>query len=190
MTSARSQGFRLRIAACRIAQGGVVAYPTEAVFGLGADPDNPAAVRRILELKRRPTDKGLILIAATPEALEPYIASLSTSQWDGMVATWPGPVTWLVPAARQAPALVTGGSGRIAVRVPDHALARRLCVAWGGALVSTSANRAGRPAIRTATAVRRRFGTGLAMIVSGPVGGRRLPTTIRSLASGAVLRAG
>ncbi len=190
MASAETHTFRLRMATRRIKAGGVVAYPTEAVFGLGADPDNPAAVQRILDLKRRPNDKGLILIAATPQALEPYMASLDASQWSRMTTTWPGAVTWLVPAANHAPPLVTGGTTRIAVRIPDHSLARQLCAAWGGALVSTSANRAGRAAMRTATAVRRRFGTELAMTVSGAVGGRQRPTAIYCLTSGEAVRPG
>lgn len=182
--------FRLRRAAERIARGGVVAYPTEAVFGLGANPDDPAAVQRILDLKRRPAHKGLILIAAEPGDLAPYLGALSDAQWSAVTATWPGPVTWLVPASPDAPLLVTGGSTEIAVRVPDHVRARQLCRSWGGALVSTSANRAGHSALRSVTAVRRAFGMRLDDILPGATGGRQNPTTIRSVTTGEVVRAG
>lgn len=182
--------FRLRQAARVLACGGVLAYATEAVFGLGADPDNAAAIRRILELKQRPPHKGLILIAACTEDLAPYLAALSADQWQRLQVPWPGPVTWLAPAAPTAPALITGGSGLIAVRVPGHPRARALCAAWGGPLVSTSANRATKPPLRSSTAVRRQFGTRLDDIVPGAVGDSQRPTAIHDLVSGAVVRAG
>lgn len=182
--------FRLRHAAGVIGNGGVIAYPTEAVFGLGADPEDTTAIRRILDLKQRPPDKGLILIAASAADLAPYLAALDGDQWQRLQAPWPGAVTWLAPAAPTAPTLVTGGSGRIAVRVPGHALARSLCAAWGGALVSTSANRAGQPPLRSSVAVRRRFGTRLDDILPGAVGAAQRPTAIHDLVSGTIVRAG
>jgi len=183
-------GFRLRRAAHAIARGGVVAYPTEAVFGIGCDPDDPRAVERVLALKERPWHKGLIVIAAAAADLLPYLGSVSEEQWRTMTDTWPGAVTWLVPCSNAAPTLVTGASDQIAVRVPGHALARALCRHWGGALVSTSANRAGQWPLRSVTAVRRRFGHRLDDLVPGRLGAHARPSTIRSITTGEVIRPG
>lgn len=182
--------FRLRRAVDRLRRGGVIAYPTEAVYGLGADPDNANALRRVLALKQRPAHKGLILIGASLAALKPYLAELTEAEEARMAASWPGPVTWLAPAATRAPPLVTGGSERIAVRVPGHDLARALCAAWGGAVVSTSANRAGMRPLRSGVAVRLAFGDRIDDVITAPVGNAERPTTIRDLRSGEIVRCG
>lgn len=168
----------------------MIAYPTEAVYGLGTDPDDERAVGRILSLKQRPAHKGLILIGADLAALRPYLAPLSRADEARLTASWPGPISWLAPAAADAPGLITGGSDRIAVRVPGHALARDLCAAWGGALVSTSANRAGKSPLRTGLAVRLAFGHQLDHVITAPVGGADRPSEIRDLVSGELLRPG
>lgn len=180
--------FQLRQAALAVAAGRVIAYPTEAVFGLGCDPLDGAAVRRLLHLKDRPLSKGLILIAADISQLRPFIAPLSEKQRLTIADTWPGPVTWVLPAADNLPAWLSGGRATIAVRVTAHPAAAELCRAAGTALVSTSANPTGRPPARTALQVRQRC-PGVDLILSGPTGGRRKPTEIRSL-SGELLRAG
>ncbi len=180
--------FRLGLAARCLRGGGVVAYPTEAVWGLGCDPWNEAAVDRLLELKRRRRAQGLILIAATAEQLTPLLEPLPAEQADAIRSSWPGPVTWVLPAAPQAPAWVTGGRRSVAVRVTAHPVAAALCNAWGGPLVSTSANRrCGRPA-RSASAVRRCFGTTIDALVPGAVGALQRPTPIRDGRTGAYLR--
>lgn len=182
--------WRVRRAARAIRAGGLVAYPTEGVWGLGCRPDDRDALRRLIALKGRAATKGLILIAAEAAALEPYLAGLPEDAWVAVKASWPGPVTWLVPAARRTPLWLTGGSGRLAVRVTAHPVAAAICRRAGSAIVSTSANRSGQPACRSAAAVRLRFGASLAAVVDGPLGGLGGPTEIRDAVSGAVIRRG
>ncbi len=168
----------------------MIAYPTEAVFGLGCDPLEYQAVQRILDLKRRDAAKGLILIASRFEQLLPFIAPLDSAQRLSLDASWPGPVTWVVPAAPHTPFWLTGGRKTIAVRVSAHPRVRELCELCGMALVSTSANKSGAPPARSALQVRNSLGSDVDYIVPGPVGGLTRPTEIRDLVSGKILRAG
>lgn len=182
--------FQLARAARTVRAGGVLAYPTEAVYGLGCDPLDADAVMRILELKQRPADKGLILIAADLQQLLPYIQPPSAALRRKLNATWPGPVTWLLPARSETPSWLRGNHDTLAVRVTAHPLTAALCRACGTALVSTSANRAGQPPARSALRVRRLFGEEVDLIVHGPLGGATRPSEIRDAHSGRVLRAG
>jgi len=175
-------------AAQAIAAGGIIAYPTEGVYGLGCDPANAAAVLRLLRLKRRPLDKGLILIAADLEQLLPYIAEPTAEQLQRIGSSWPGPVTWLLPARPSTPVWLTGAHDTLAVRVTRHPVAAALCRACHGALVSTSANRHRLEPARTALQVRRQFPTELDAIVHGTASHRSGPTEIRDARSGAVIR--
>ena len=180
---------RLRLAARVIARGGLVAYPTEAVYGLGCDPWNRAAVLRLLALKRRDPAKGLILIAARPAQLVPFVESVSPDRMAAILASWPGPNTWLLPARAGTPDWLRGRFATLAVRVTDHPLAAGLCLAYGGAIVSTSANVAARAPARAAAEVRRGLPHGLDLIVTGACGGSDRPSTIRDGRTGRVLRA-
>lgn len=180
----------LRKAAHVLHTGGVIAYPTEAVFGLGCDPRNERAARRLLIIKRRSATKGLIMIASTFEQLEPFLEPLDTASRIKLETTWPGPVTWLVSARRSAPLWLRGHHDTLAVRVTAHPLAAALCYVWGGPLISTSANLSGRPPARHALIVRKQFGRQVDYIVPGHVGGARRPSEIRDLCSGRVIRAG
>jgi L-threonylcarbamoyladenylate synthase len=168
----------------------LVAYPTEAVYGLGCDPLNGEAVERLLELKGRARTKGVILIAAEFEQLRPYVALPPPEQLDRALASWPGPVTWIFPARPGLPGWLTGGRPTVAVRVTDHPLAAALCRAFGGPLVSTSANRSGQPPARAGWPLRLRFGCALDAVLEAPLGGRSRPSEIRDLATGELLRAG
>lgn len=170
--------------------GGVVAYPTEAVFGLGCNPRDEAAVQRVLDAKHRRVDKGLILVAADLDQLRPYLSPLDPTQTAILRDTWPGPVTWLVPAAEECPAWLRGRHSSVAVRVSAHPVVRELCRRFGGPIVSTSANRSGREPARDARSVRRAFGPVVDAIVNAPVGGAQRPSEIRDLVSGAILRPG
>lgn len=179
----------LRRAAAALRAGGVIAYPTEAVWGLGCEPYNRDAVARLLTLKRRDWRKGLILVASDFEQLQPFVAEVSRAKLKPALATWPGAVTWLLPAAADAPHWITGGSAQIAVRVTAHAQAAALCREYGGAVVSTSANVARRPPARTLMQLRRNFGGQLDFILPGELGDLNAPTPIRELGTGRILRA-
>ena len=170
--------------------GQVIAYPTEAVYGLGCDPNCEPAVRRILHLKDRPESAGLILLAADFGQLKAYTGAFSAEQFAAASATWPGPLTWLFPRADNVPDWLAGGHATIALRVTAHPQSRELCQAFGGAIVSTSANPRGlQPALTTAE-VDAYFGDRIAGIVAGELSGMELPSEIRDLASGAVIRPG
>ncbi len=181
-------GFRLRRYSALLSVGGVIGYPTEAVYGLGCDPRCLDAVGRLLALKGRSARKGLILIAPEAGWLAEYMAPLNEVMMARMMASWPGPVTWVVPAAARVPAWLTGGRETIALRVTAHPIASALCRAFGGVLVSTSANRAGGAPARTALRTRLLFGPDLDAVVPGKLGGLDRPTPIFDARSGAILR--
>lgn len=175
----------------QLQQQAVIAYPTEAVFGLGCDPDSEHAVMQLLAFKQRPVEKGLILIAANYQQLEPYIADreLSVAQRERMFATWPGPVTWVLPALSQTPRWLTGRFDSLAVRVSDHPLVQALCLAFDKPLVSTSANLSGQPPCRNVEEVLQQFGEAFP-VLQGETGGRTNPSEIRDIISGDIIRQG
>lgn len=180
--------FACREAARNIHQGKVIAYPTEAVYGLGCDPLNPYAVARLLDIKQRPVKKGLILIAADFEQLQPYVMPLDADTLKPALASWPGPFTWLLPARPGTPYWLTGQHQSIAVRITAHPVARSLCLHAGAALVSTSANRSRQQPARSALQCRLKCPE-TDYIISGDVDKNAQPSTIRDLLSGNILRA-
>ncbi|WP_457665639.1 Sua5/YciO/YrdC/YwlC family protein [Thiolapillus sp.] len=182
-----SSPFRLRLGADTLRKGGILAWPTEAVFGIGCDPLNPRAVQRLLKLKQRPLSKGLILVGANFQQLLPFIQVLPEAQMRPVLESWPGPNTWLLPASPDAPFWITGASALVAVRVTAHPVARALCLAFGGALTSTSANRSGHRPARSALEVRLRC-PGTDDILHGHTGGLSRPTPIRNALTGEVIR--
>ena len=183
-----ASSMQLRAACRALSLGGVIAYPTEAVWGLGCEPQNRHACTKLLHLKQRDWRKGLILIAADFEQLRPYVEPLSAAQLRPALQTWPGPATWLLPASAHTPEWVRGEHASVAVRVTAHPLAAALCRAYGGAIVSTSANRAGEsPAMKVAQ-IRLRFGMQVDALLPGALGGLDKPTPIRDLHSGTLLR--
>ena len=180
----------LQRAAQVVRSGGVIAYPTEAVFGLGCDPLNAEAVERVIAIKGRSAAKGLILIAADPRQLEPFIQPLPLERREQILASWPGPVTWVLPARPEIPEQLTGGRPTLAVRVTAHPLAAALCRACDTPLVSTSANFSGEPPATSADQVQQRLGELVDYVVNGECGPQKRPSTIRDGLSGAVLRQG
>ena len=172
-------------------RGGVIAYPSEAVWGLGCDPRDEAATLRLLALKQREVEKGLILIAADEAQLAPFIdmAALDTGQCDAVRATWPGPHTWIVPASPAAPRWITGAHAGIAVRVSAHQPVVELCRAYGGALVSTSANLSGQPPAHHRAELDPKLLERIDGVCIGETGGLSSPTAIRDARTGEVLRA-
>ena len=179
--------LQLRLAAAELRRGAVVACPTEAVWGFSCDPLNQRAVTSLLTLKQRPVEKGVILVAANLDQLAYYIEPPSRTALRRARDTWPGPATWVFPASPFTPPWITGSHDTVAVRVTAHPVLAALCLRFGGALVSTSANRSGQPPCRTVTDVRLRFDPAL-RVVPGATGGRASPTTIREAATGHLLR--
>ena len=171
-----------------IRSGGVVAYPTEACFGLGCDPRNTAAVRRILGIKRRPCTKGLIVIADRCSRLRRYVDFPAMARCKPILDSWPGRNTWLLPAATGVSRWLRGDHDTLAVRVTAHRDAARLCRLARTAIVSTSANRSGRRMITSAAGVRRAFGGELDFIVDGRIGTASAPSVIRDFETGEVVR--
>lgn len=180
----------LRKAAHALWEGGVIAYPTEAVFGLGCDPGNSTAVTRILALKQRSVRLGLIVVASDIGQLHDLLAPLHPEVEARMRASWPGPQTWLAPAAKHCPGWLTGEHETLAVRVSAHPVVKALCQVANMAIVSTSANRSGRSPAKTALACRARFGNSLDLVVPGATGHQRRATSIRSALTGETIREG
>ncbi|HSR55371.1 MAG TPA: Sua5/YciO/YrdC/YwlC family protein [Alphaproteobacteria bacterium] len=182
--------WHIKTAARILAAGGVVAYPTEGVFGLGCDPQNAAAVLRVLRIKDRPVGKGLILIAGDRAQLSGYVCPDPVME-QRIAPTWPGAVTWLLPAGPLARSWLTGGRMLLAVRVSAHPVAAALCRAFGAPVVSTSANLTGQRPAKSALAVRKSLRSrGLDYLVPGDTGNQAGPTEIRDARSGEVLRSG
>ncbi|PWI31832.1 threonylcarbamoyl-AMP synthase [Vibrio albus] len=172
--------------------GQVIAYPTEGVFGVGCDPDNAEAITRLLTIKQRPADKGLILIAASYEQLLPYIdeSLLTDAQMLTVKNSWPGPVTWIMPVSERVGSLVSGQFDSVAVRVTDHPLVQKLCRAYGKPITSTSANLSGYPPCKTTAEVEQQLGNSDVVILAGSTGGRDNPSEIRDARTGKILRQG
>jgi L-threonylcarbamoyladenylate synthase len=170
----------------------VIAYPTEGVFGVGCNPDSSEAINQLLQVKQRSVEKGLILIAANFDQLKPYIAieQLTDEQLNRVHATWPGPVTWVMPASERASRWLTGQFATIAVRVTDHPLVQQLCLAYGKPITSTSANLSGHPACVTTEEVQQQLGSLAVTILDGATGGRSKPSEIRDVQTLEVLRQG
>jgi len=182
--------LRVAEAARALHAGGIVAYPTEGVYGLGCLPTDLDAVERLLRIKRRSWRKGLPLIAASLEQLAPFVTIPDHGRHEEILASWPGPVTWVLPARSETPALLTGGRNTLAVRITGHEISRALCLQAGTPLISTSANRAGRPPLLSARAVRLALGGEVDYVLAGPLGGLENPTAIRDGLTGAYLRGG
>ncbi|HEX6993288.1 MAG TPA: Sua5/YciO/YrdC/YwlC family protein [Gammaproteobacteria bacterium] len=181
--------LRIRRTAACVRAGGVVAYPTEAVFGIGCLPDDDEALARVLRIKRRSWRKGMLIVGASIEQIDRWAMLERSPLLDQILASWPGPSTWVLPARPRAPARLTGGRHTIAVRCTAHPIAAELCRQARSALVSTSANTSGRPPLRESVDVRNTLGRVLDDVLPGPVGGRQSPTRILDGLTGQVLRA-
>ena len=172
VTSPAAQLAAVNKAAARLAAGGLVAFPTETVYGLGARADNDAAVAAVFAAKGRPADHPLIVHLARAEAAAEFAASLSPDAQRLMAAFWPGPLTLIVPRRADRGAAATGGQSSIGLRMPSHPLALALlqaCEALGVAGVAApSANRFGRVSPTTSAHVRQEFGPELMVLDGGP----------------------
>lgn len=168
--------------------GGIIAYPTEAVYGLGCDPWNSAAVEQLLLLKNRSAHKGFILVASDWSQLESFVEPVPPKSLAKIQSTWPGPYTWVFPARSQISKQLRGESSGIAVRISAHPVVQALCKAYGGAIISTSANLSGHPPARDAATVKILFSDQVHFILPGEVGKALRPTEIRDAITGELLR--
>ena len=179
------------LAVAALQAGQVIAYPTEAVWGLGCDPWSEQAVLGLLRLKQRPVEKGVILIASDLEQVERYLEQLTSEQRDMVIASWSDDVeqasTWLVPLTRDIPTWISGEHQQVAIRVTKHKQTQALCRAFGRPIVSTSANPSGQPAALDASMVRSYFGDQV-FVLDGATSGAKQPSVIRDVGTGKVLR--
>lgn len=192
--------WQLKPALTALYRGDIIAYPTEAVWGLGCDPFNATAVNRLLALKRRPIEKGLILVAADICQIAPLLYGLDRAQIEKVTTVNSGDAvsnsskpdarttTWLIPNHGVIPRWITGDHDTVAVRISQHPTVKALCSAFGGMIVSTSANSAGCPPALNQLAARRYFRQGVSAYVGGSVGGSMQPSAIRHLVSDEVFR--
>lgn len=180
--------FQIRHAARLLRLGGILAYPTEAVFGLGCDPLNEQAVGRLLEIKQRAVNKGLILIGSDLTQVQPYMQPVADIHMRKVLNSWPGAATWLLPAAKWVPPWITGQHKSIALRVTAHPVAAAICEAFGGAIVSTSANLSRRPPARNALQTRIRCANQPDVILSAATGHLDSPTPIKDALTGHSIR--
>lgn len=180
--------WKARTAARYLRSGGIIAYPTEAVYGLGCDPLNKEAVARLLALKNRPQAKGFILIASRLEQIESWVKFEDGKSRKRVLATWPGPVTWVLPAHQWIPEWLRTNDATLAVRVTKHPISAALCEVFGGPLVSTSANKSGELPARNPLQIRKRFPGSSLMIIHGATIGAGKPTPIFHALTGQRLR--
>jgi L-threonylcarbamoyladenylate synthase len=184
------ESWHVREAVRRIASGGIIAYPTETLYGLGCDPFNGPAVLRLLELKQRAIEQGIILIASHFRQVESLLAPLPTATRQRVMYPGKQPVTWVLPCHPEIPYWMRGSHQSLAIRITTHPLAACLCDRWGGPLVSTSANIHGRRPATDPLSVRKAFRDELDYVLHDPAVATNRPSEIRDGITGAILRPG
>ena len=184
------ESWHIREAVRRIAAGGIIAYPTETLYGLGCDPFNGPAVLRLLALKRRAVEQGLILIASHFWQVESLMAPLPTATRQHVMYPGRQPVTWVLPCRAEVPYWMRGSHHSLAIRITTHPLAACLCDRWGGPLVSTSANIHGQRPATSPLSVRKAFRDELDYVLHDPAVATNRPSEIRDGITGAILRPG
>ena len=168
-------------------EGGIIAYPTEGVFGLGCDPFNETAVFRLLKIKRRKVEKGLILIASSWGQVKALI-KINLLKNIALKQGNKNPVTWIFPATKKVPTWVSGKFDSVAVRVTLHPIAKKLCQKFGGPIISTSANLVGKNPAKDLKQTHKQFVSIIDFMVSGQVGGLKKPTEIRDAKTNKLIR--
>ncbi len=172
-------------------KGGVIAYPTESIYGLGCAPLDQAAIEKLLRIKQRPVNKGLILIASNLNQLKPFIQPLhriGESAASRVISSWPGPYTWILPAKKWVPSWLTGEHRSIAVRITNHLTAKNICERFNSPIVSTSSNRHMCAPTKTHIATRRHFHDQIDYILPGRIGIENKPSQIRNAITGDIIR--
>ena len=179
----------LKQAVTTLKTGGIIAYPTEAVYGLGCDPFNKQAVQKLLALKKRPQTKGLILITHSWQTVANLVEEISPLLLEKALKTWPGPITWVFPAKlTMVPDWIRGNHNSIAIRVTNHKITKELCAAFGQPIISTSANIEGKKEARITKEVIEQFPSGIDCILPGTTDNLAKPTPIYDILTGKILR--
>jgi len=153
-----------------LSTGQVIAYPTEAMYGLGCDIRHEAALERIIQIKSRPHNKGLIVVAAHWQQVEALTKPLPADCYDAIFHSWPGHTTWVFPAADGVSPRITGSHQSIAIRISQHPLIQALCTQFGHPIVSTSANKHHEPAALDYATVAQTLGNEVDYIMPGDIG--------------------
>jgi L-threonylcarbamoyladenylate synthase len=169
-------------------EGGIIAYPTEGVFGLGCDPFNETAVKRLLKIKGRKAEKGLILIASSWSQARGLIKNQSSLRAIGEAIQDKNPTTWIFPATKKVPSWVCGKFNSVAIRVTLHPIAKNICQKFGGPIISTSANLVAEAPAKNTKQVREQFSAIIDLIVSGRVGALKKTTQIRDAKANKLIR--
>lgn len=170
-----------------VSRGAVFGYPTDTIWGFGCHPLIANSVSRILQIKNRAPDKGLILLSSRLEYCAAYLA-VDMEQLESIRLPCAQPTSWLVPASAFCPPWIRGNFPTVAIRITDHPLLQVLCDRLEAPMVSTSANRAGRATVRNSLQLRKQFGDELDFIVTGFAPGSGRPSEIKSLSSGITVR--
>ena len=170
-----------------VSQGAIFGYPTDTIWGFGCHPLIASSVARILQIKNRGADKGLILLSSRLEYCADYVG-LDTEQLQPVLSTTNHPTTWLVPASENCPAWIRGNNSTVAIRITDHPLLEFLCDRLEAPIVSTSANRHGKATARNSVQMHKQFGVELDFIVTGFITGSNRPSEIKSLLNGTTAR--
>ncbi len=168
-------------------QGKTIAYPTEAVYGLGCDPFNEKAVADLFHVKQRPLEKGVILVAASVAQITEWVELDGASWQQQVLETWPGPVTWILPIKKPMPDWITGGRDTVAIRISSHPIVQALCKQFSGPIVSTSANISSQPPAKSCEQIIKVFDDKV-YCVDAELGGLDQPTQIRDARTAQVLR--
>ena len=167
-----------------IRKGGVIAYPTDTVYGLGADPRNSEAIRRIFAIKGRESDQPILLLLSDARQVADWAESVSPAAERLMARFWPGPLTLVFPARPNVLPQLTAGTGTIGLRVPCSVITQGLLNAVGGALTGTSANRSGGPDPKNTAEVLRELGDRVDLILNGGASIGTVPSTVVDVAAG------
>ncbi|MFT6407193.1 MAG: L-threonylcarbamoyladenylate synthase [Arenicella sp.] len=181
-------GASIQHAVAALRSGGVIAYPTEYCFGLGCDPRNTTALARLLKIKQRKKEQGVILIASTIEQISYYAELGDLVRLKEITDSWPGPNTWVLPAKDTVSNWVRGEHCSVAMRISDHAVCLSLCREFGHPIVSTSANRHGRDALLSAADIIEEFADELDYVIDASVGDATTASTIRDAITGQQFR--
>lgn len=163
--------------------GGIIGYPTETYYGLGADIDNESALKRLFSVKKRSYDKPILVLISSEEQLDGLVSHIPDVYRTLISAFWPGPLTLLFPVGENVSKLLTGDTGTLGVRISSNEKTRELCRCWGKPLPATSANISGRKPARTAREVMQHFGEEVDFVMSSEKAGGELASTIVSFAN-------